>query len=290
MDKRHEYYETMLKMRLMEIKAGNQINTQKNGSYIGVDENRSNMDGMNGYVHSLTGILVYDEDVMQNDVLNKRIRFDAYAIPPQLTNNNMRWKLSMQGTRDKSTFPPEYCGEHFTFNPATNLILWAADYWNNLQEDEMSIRGWYDFTFRLPPAPPGSWEIRLGYIARSWGGVAQIFIDDKIVGIPVSFNIEGNNPTVGWVADADTPDNGVENDKMMRNRGYMKGASSIANLGGTTNRNNIGALRKIIGTFTWQNYDYHYFRAKNLENAYGEFHLDYFEYVPTSYLDEEGID
>jgi uncharacterized surface protein with fasciclin (FAS1) repeats len=290
MDKRYEYYETMLKMRLMEIKAGNKINTLKDGSYIGVDESKSNMDGMNGYAHALTGILLYDEDLMQNDVLNKRLRFDAYAIPPQITNNNLRWKLSMQSGRDKATFPPEYCGEHFTFNPATDLILWAADYWNNLQEDEMSIRGWYDFTFRLPPVPPGSWEIRLGYIARSWGGVAQIFIDDQIVGIPVNFNMEGNDPVIGWVLDADTPDGGIENDKMMRNRGYMKGVSSIVNTGGTTNRNNRGALRKIIGTYTWQDYDYHYFRAKNLESADGEFHLDYFEYVPTSYLDEEGID
>ena len=49
---------------------------------------------MNGFIHSLTDMLVYDETIMQQDVLNKRIRFDAYSIPPQLTNNNIRWKLT----------------------------------------------------------------------------------------------------------------------------------------------------------------------------------------------------
>ena len=291
MDARHEYYETMLHMRLMEIKAGNKINTQKNGSFVGVDENRSNQDGMNGYVHALTNILVYDEDVMQNDVLNKRLRFDAFSIPPQITNNNLRWKLSMAGDRDKATFPPGFCGEHLTFNSATDLILWAANYWTNLQEDEMSFRGWYDFTFRLPPVPPGTWELRIGYSARSWGGITQIFVDEQIIGIPVNFYMVGSDPTIGWIADDDTPDGGIENDKMMRNRGYMKGASSIIRSSdGVTNRNSNGCLRKIIGTYTWQEYDYHYFRAKNISSDSGEFHLDYFEYVPVSYLEEEGID
>ena len=36
MDQRYEYYETMLSKRMLEIKAGNKINTLSDGSYVGV--------------------------------------------------------------------------------------------------------------------------------------------------------------------------------------------------------------------------------------------------------------
>ncbi len=286
-DQRYEYYETMLKMRLIEIKAGNKINTQSNGLYVGVNESLSNLDGMNGYVHALTNVLVYDENIMINDVLNKRLRIDAYAIPPQLTNNNIRWKNLDQPT----TITPDFCGDYFKFNPACKIILWGSEYWDDHQADEISIRGWYDFTLRLPPVPPGTYEIRFGYNAVSWRGIAQLFIDGKISGIPIDLSINGSDPAVGWVADSETPDNGVENDKMMRNRGYMKSGNAIQNWGySTTLRNAKNDLRVIVGTFTFQDYDYHYFRAKNVEREDGEFQLDFIEYVPVSYLDKENRD
>jgi hypothetical protein len=72
----------------------------------------------------------------------------------------------------------------------------------------------------------------------------------------------------------------------------MKGGNAICNsgYGNATNRSSARDLRKIVGTFTFQDYDYHYFRAKNVQHENGEFHLDYFEYVPVSYLDKETID
>ncbi len=290
-DQLHEYYETMLKMRLIEIKAGNKINTQKNGIYVGINEAKSNLDGINGLVHSLTNILVYDENVMVNDVLNKRLRIDAFAIPPALTNNNIRWKLA--GTAaDKVTVAPNFCGEYLKFNDATDIILWASNSWDDHQADEMSFRGWYDFTFRLPPVPPGTYEVRLGYSCRDWGGVTQVFFDGNIIGIPIDFKTNGKDPSIGWIKDSETLDNGVENDKMMRNKGYMKGGKAICNSGwgNASNRDGSGDLRIIIGTFTFQDYGYHYFRAKNIHQDAGEFHCDYFEYVPVSYLDHETVD
>jgi uncharacterized surface protein with fasciclin (FAS1) repeats len=286
MDQRNEYYETMLSKRLIEIKAGNKINTQNNGMFVGVDISKSNLDGMNGYVHALTNVMVYDENVMTSDVLNKRIRMDAYAIPPQLTNNNLRWNLD-----DSRTITPDFCGDYLAFNPACKIILWGSNSWDDYQADEISIRGWYDFTLRLPPVPPGTYEIRFGYNAVPWRGIAQLFIDNQIVGIPVDLSISGSDPTVGWIADNLTNDNGVENDKMMRNRGYMKSGNAIYNSGyNTTLRQAKNDLRVIVGTFTFQNYDYHYFRAKNVEREDGEFQLDYIEYVPVSYIDKENTD
>ena len=276
MDKRYEYYETMLRYRLIEVKAGNKINTQRDGTFVGLDESHSNISGMNGFIHRLTDLLVYDEQVMQQDVLNKRIRFDAYAIPPQLTNNNIRWKLNNLDGFGGFTMSPDYCGDYFRFNDASKFIMWSSDYWTNYQSDEISVRGWYDVTVRMLPVPPGTYEIRLGYSARSWGGIAQLFVDGQIIGIPVSFNYTGEQPQIGWISDEQTTDNGAENDKMMRNRGYMKGPNSVYAINGQkTLRQNVGSLRFIVGTFTFQDYAPHYFRVKNIESELGEFHFDY---------------
>lgn len=290
MDYRYEYYETMLQYRLMEFRAGYRINTLSDGTAVNVIVDESNISGANCFIHSIDKILVYDADRMENDVLNKRLRFDAYGIPPELTNNNVRWQLTgLSGYG--YTIPPGYCGEHLQFNDATKFIMWASEDWTNYQADEMSIRGWYDVTVRIPAIPPGTYEIRLGYCARDWGGIAQVFIDGKIVGIPANFNLVGSDPQIGWVADDQTQDGGVENDKMMRNRGYMKGPESVYKPNyDQTLRQADGALRKIIGTFTFQDYAPHYFRAKNIESENGEFHFDYIEVVPTSYIDLEGKD
>lgn len=290
MDKRYEYYETLLKLRIMEIKSGNKINTQQDGTAVTIDESRSNISGMNGYIHTLNNILVYDEDVMRQDVLNKRIRFDAYSLMPEVTNNNIRWQLPFL-SEGGYTVTSDYCGDHFTFNKDSKVIFWGSENWSDYQADEISIRGWYDFTFRLLPVPPGTYELRIGYSARSWGGIAQLFVDNEIQGIPANFNLVGSTPQIGWVADDKTTDGGVENDKMMRNRGYMKGPNSVINAGWKSNlRDSEGCLRMIINKFSWQDYGAHYFRAKNIELENGEFHLDYFELVPVSYIENEGID
>ncbi len=288
MDKRYEYYETMLENRIMEIKAGNKINTLKSGDCVTVDAARSNISGLNGYIHCLNRILVYDEDNMRNDVLNKRIRVDAYSLMPELTNNNVRWQL-VNGV--SYTMPPSYCGRHLKFNDDTKLIMWGSESWDDHQADEMSFRGWYDFTLRTVPLPPGTYEIRIGYNKTDWRGIAQLFVDGKIAGIPVNLRIDGLDPKIGWVKDDETTDGGIENDKMLRNRGYMKAPNSIINSGYKMNlRDAKNDLRIIVGQYTWQDYAPHYLRAKNVEASDREFHLDYIELVPVSYIENEGID
>ena len=292
--KRHEYYETMLKMRLIEIKApdvgstaGNQINTTRSGQFTGFDPRYTDIEAFNGFIHGLTGILVYDENVMVQDVLHKRLRIDAMAIPSALTNNNIRWK----NTNQPYTITADFCGESFTFNSATKNVLWASRGWDDYQGDEISMNGWYDFTLRLPPIPPGTWEIRFGYNSDLSGhtrGIAQVFFDDQIQGIPVNLDVNGEDPRVGWIADDQTPDDGVENDKMMRNRGYMKSGADIVNESyRNILRHSRADIRIIVGTFTFQEYDYHYFRAKNVEGENKWFHLDFIEMVPVSFLDDE---
>lgn len=289
MSERKEYYETMYKFHLMEIKAGNKINTRKNGVYVGLSEQRSNLYGINGFVHSLTDMLVYDEDVMINDVLNKRIRFDFYNVPPELTNNNIRWQMVDMADAAGFVIPNDFCPEHLYFTDETEITMWASESWTNFEADELKLNGWYDFTLRMLPVPPGSYEIRLGYRQELWRGIAQLFVDGEIQGIPRDLRIAGSDPQVGWV-----PDTGMaldaENDKAMRNRGYMKAPASIWTLQGQqTLREKETCLRIIIGQFNFQDYGAHYLRGKNVYAPSQEFHGDYIEIIPTNLIDTEDI-
>ena len=289
MSERKEYYETMYTYRLMEIKAGNRINMQRNGSYVGLNESKSNLSGVNGFVHSLTSMLVYDEDVMTNDVLNKRIRFDFYNVPPELTNNNIRWQLTGLADASGYVIPNDFCSKHLAFSDETEITMWASEGWTNFEADELMLNGWYDFTLRMLPVPPGSYEIRIGYRQESWRGIAQLFVDNEIQGIPRDLRIAGSDPQVGWIADTGTPTD-AENDKAMRNRGYMKAPASIWTLQGQkTLRDTETCLRIIVGQFNFQEYGAHYLRGKNVYAPDQEFHGDYIEIIPTSLLDTEDI-
>lgn len=289
MSERKEYYETMYKFHLIEIKAGNKINTRRNGIYVGLSEAESNLYGINGFVHSLTDMLVYDEDIMVNDVLNKRIRFDFYNIPPELTNNNIRWQLVDMADASGYVIPNDYCSEYLSFTDDTEITMWASDSWTNFEADELKLNGWYDFTLRMLPVPPGSYEIRLGYRQELWRGIAQLFVDGEIQGIPRDLRIAGSDPQVGWVADTGTATD-AENDKAMRNRGYMKAPASIWTLQGQqTLREKETCLRIIIGQFNFQEYGAHYLRGKNVYAPDQEFHGDYIEIIPTNLIDTEDI-
>lgn len=297
LNKRYEYYETLLKNRLIEVKAGNKINTQKDGTCVRIDEVNSNIDAVNGYIHTLTDMMVYDEDVMRNDVLNKRIRFDFFSCAPAFTNNNIRWKLVGS---PGYTVTSDFCGTdedgmpYFTFNSTSNITLWASDGWTNYQADEMLVSGFFDFRVRMLPVPPGNWEVRVGYRAENWRAISQLYIDGQIAGIPVDMTIgcEANDLNTGWESDESQADNGIENDKLMRNHGYMKAPASVVSkqIGGKSLRTMYQALRIIIGQYNFDDYAPHEFRAKNVEGEGRSFHMDYIEYIPVSLIRNEDRD
>lgn len=290
MNERTEYYETMLTYRLMEIKAGNRINTLSDGRCVGLDEQLSNISAINGFAHSLTSMLVYDENNMVNDVLNKRIRFDFYNVPPELTNNNIRWQLADIQGENGYVIPNDFCSKHLSFSDETEITMWASNGWTNFEADELKLNGWYDFTLRMLPMPPGSYEVRIGYRQESWRGIAQLFVDGEIQGIPRDLRIAGTDPQVGWLPDTDTPADS-ENDKAMRNRGYMKAPASIytPQSGGVSLRAVNTCLRVIVGQFTWQEYGAHTLRGKNVYDPNQEFHGDYIEIIPVSQIEREDI-
>jgi hypothetical protein len=119
-----------------------------------------------------------------------------------------------------------------------------------------------------------------------------MYFDGKPCGIPLNMNIPATNSKIGWIADEQTEDEGLENDKMMHNRGYMKGPNSGFNGGSPTSlRTNSSSMRKVVTTVTFEKMETHTFRAKSVEDSFTrEFQMDYFEFVPLWYLAVEGKD
>lgn len=291
---RVEFYETMFTYRLLKININAALNrSEKNKSdYVAIDDSHSNIQAMNGYIHTLRSMLVYDESKMINDVLNCRIRFDMFNVPPQLTNNGIRWQLSgMSGTAVGYTIPHDFCGKYIQFSQETGITMWASLYWDVFQEDEMKLTGWFDFTLRLLPVPPGNYEVRVGYRPESWRGIAQFFLDGQIQGIPRDQRITGEDPRVGWIADTGGPQD-AENDKAMRNRGYMKAPASMWSNHDACTFRDIATkqpLRMIVGRLDVQEHGEHFLRAKNVYASDREYNGDYIELIPVSLIDTEDI-
>ena len=112
----------------------------------------------------------------------------------------------------------------------------------------------------------------------------QPYIDGKVCSLPIDTRITYNDPMIGWQNDSATLDNGVDLDKQMRNRGYMKGPDSFYtwnyNSGSIlTSRNNHQTLRKIITKIHLTEGE-HWIRFRNLNENCSYFDFDYIELVP----------
>lgn len=277
-----EYFITMCPNTMYEISAGNCINKRSNGSYIGFSEDlsRRNIEALNGLIHEINGVLWYNREV-EDDVLNKRLRFEVASLLPEMENNNLRGV-----GYSKQYFPYQYF-ETMTYVEKTVFQYYGANPdWGNYQGDELNLAGWYDFTLQLPPIPAGSWEVRFGYGAYINRGVAQLYFDKVPCGIPLNMSLLGTNALIGWEADAATDDNGYTNDKAMRNRGYMKGPESISRPAyGQTLRDLVTGVRRILGTFSFDETTTHTMRAKAVES--GEFMYDYIEFIPKGSIENE---
>lgn len=282
-----EFIETMYANHIIRTSKVNNRITLNNGSENAVQiVETGGQTTVNGVYHLLENMLIYTSSV-ENMLQNTRIRFDIVSLFPEFANNNIRgsrgfMKVNNNGG-DRFGFESGYIKD-MTMSKDTRLIYLAGNQgqWANYQSDELMGLGSYDITLRLLPVPPGTYELRFGYSANSLRSVTQIYIDNKPVGIPLDLRILANNPKVGWLMDSNTDDNGVENDKMMRNRGYMKGPNTYY-YAQTLVRNYSGCLRRIIGTFTFTEYSAHTLRFKSvIENPQSQCMMDYFEYVPKS--------
>ena len=250
---------------------------------------------LNGALNVLDNVLIYDENLMRGTVLNCIMRFDASSLFSELTNNSIRWKASNPQSSDGEVFIPHgYCERMKVYSDDTRLFyLSPHTVWDNYQGDEMMTLGLFDFAYRLPPLPEGTYEIRMGYSASTARHMVQVYLDNEVTGLPIDLRILGKDARIGWKdpKELDTEDKKVANEKEMKNRGYLRGPMSFYNREKLRAWETDVCLRAVIATKHLSDRA-HWLRFKNVldtDDGTAQFMHDYFEIVPMSYLRDESI-
>lgn len=308
----YEYIEPMCPNTLIEVKKDRELGQTnilnyitETGQSINIDVDNSDNDATNGVYHEIDGMLVYSRDV-DNELSSKRLRFDAASFFPELTNNNMRGSRYSQNTNSDlyssqslNILLPHGYVDRITSSDQT-VVGYLPGYYKfqDYEGDEIFLNATsgslYDFTVTTPPIPAGTYEVRFGYLSNGKRGVAQLYFDGVPTGVPLNLNTLATDASIGYeTPGSDSSDPyGYENDKMMRNRGYMKGPAcyKVITTGwsyGENARYSEQILRRILGTYTFSEAGNHTFSVKGLSG--GEFMFDYMEFVPTSSLESEDI-
>lgn len=257
-------------------------------------------EALNGIIHTIDRILIYNENEMVGNVLNERMRWDSSSLFPEFTNNGVRWMTSLDG--NNTTYIPQGYSSRLVINNTDTHVYYLRPHSTSLggyasfMGDELLVTGKYDFQYRLPYVPEGDYEIRFGFSQSDARGVCQFYLDKKICGIPVDMrNTKENQTIIGWFDEhADGQEMSEEeiraNDKAMRNRGFMKAPASCHLTDKKESmRDSELAIRKIIGTFRLTAND-HWLRFKDVtENSTGklnQFNQDYLEIVPTRIIND----
>ena len=259
--------------------------------------NNFDQKAINGALHTINKILIYNEDEMAGNVLNERMRWDVSSLFPELTNNGVRWE---DPTTNKTTYIPNGYSNRLVVNGVVDntAVIYlrptgtGLNGYTNYHGDELLAVGRYDFKYRIPHVPAGNYEIRFGYCVSGLRAITQFYYDDKVCGIPVDMKLLGTDPLIGWFDEEGmTKDEILEKDKAMRNHGYMKGPAScmLAAKESKNMRASANAIRMIVGQFNITKGD-HWLRFKNVtENSKSgeswlEFNQDYLEIVPISII------
>ena len=237
---------------------------------------------LNGIYHYIDDVLTYN--VQTRDVVfNDRIRWNIITMSPEFLNADAR------GNTDNQNLLGLKVVDGWDFHGGTpTLCVRERSVWNATYSDAVDLIGQFDISFKLPPVPANTYEIRFAYGAGQDRGVVQIYFGEKgnlqPMGLPIDFRIWGGDPSIGWIAD--NPEDEEANravDKAMHNRGYMKDMDSW-NQGGSNNlRANNGKYRKILTTQTLDPTKEYWVRIKLvLDNPEAELPLNYFEFCPKS--------
>jgi uncharacterized surface protein with fasciclin (FAS1) repeats len=307
----YEYVETLCPNTLIEVKKErltnrtNLFNHVDEASVVQLTSNYDN-DATNGVFHEINRILVYSEAV-NTYMSTKRLRFDAASFFPELTNNDMRGSRWLQNSNSTMyaeqslhyQIPRGYIARIEASEQTVVGYLAGYPRFQNYMADEIFLSAssgkLYDFTITTPPIPAGTYEVRFGYLTNGKRGVAQLYLDGIPAGVPLNLNNSATHVSIGYQAPGSLPVEdpfGFENDKMMRNRGFMKGPASfkVAMTGWTSGENarySSANLRRIMGTYEFREAGHHKLMVKGLSG--GEFMFDYLEFVPTSAIENEDI-
>jgi hypothetical protein len=238
---------------------------------------------LNGILHPIDKILIYNEDEMVGNILNERMRFDLAALIPELQCNKVRYYSPTKSGYSLYYIPENY-SKNLKFHQSRPLLYSAGSQYLGLYfgDSFCAVQG-FDGSFKLPNVPPRTYEIRIALNI----GVLQMYIDNKVTGIPIEFyDPESEKEKIGYVYDELTDDNGVENDKQMRNRGWMKAPDSylVCTINGIIPaRNSSSHVRRII-TSCYLSEGEHWLRIRKISDKWlqsvSSSGYDYIELVP----------
>ena len=270
----------------------------------------------NGVYHYIDDIVAYDYNT-QSVVLNERIRLDCSTLSPdfmtRLTDgetarghsslnpsNNGRYGRGGQGAIAANN--TDHCVgfkagfvRNFEYNDNTHLHVRVRvlGYWS-YQGDEVTVKGPFDITVRLPSLPEGTYEVRMmtcvGFNSR---GIMQAYIDGVPQGIPFDMR-PGGETLFGYQNDDALGDDDAITafDKSIHNLGWMKGPNCYASgekdsFSGVTFRNQNNTIRKVLGTFYTDGKSDHYLRLQQKMESGGEMNFDFIELCPSSVYNNE---
>lgn len=169
----------------------------------------------------------------------------------------------------------------------------SDDRYQDYQGDEIFLDGLYDFEITTPAVPAGTYEVRFGYLCNGDRGKAQLYFDGVPCGIPLDLNKFPSDPSIGYVrpgTDYSDPE-GYDNDRSMKNRGFMKGPAIFQQVKEDWYQLNARTggvcLRRILGTYTFEKDGTHKLKAKAARS--GAFMFDYIEFVPLEEVEKEDI-
>jgi uncharacterized surface protein with fasciclin (FAS1) repeats len=337
----HDYYETMLPHTLLKVwephdvgtgktlllnryqtynTLTNEVGTQGTNHELirkGITVNRQgSLAAYNGYVHSIDGMLVYDETV-HTGVLNERMRFNCTTLFPELITNGYRYWTGGDGN-----IPAGYdsgrMGIANDFFDNIELydegVCFAYALHSNMrcyQSDQLQVWGRFDFAFKLPPVPSGLYEIRIIYPPLSYGGFMQYYIGNsrniqsmEPLGIPYDYTIDATDPRIGWTTtvgdEPEEDDKGIASDVAMHNRGYMRAPYSFCGHSsdtGWSETNNCRVepgygtmvIRSVLGRVQLSQGGEHWLRIKTLDpdNTQLLTGIDFIEVVPVGVVDND---
>ncbi|MBQ5663130.1 MAG: hypothetical protein IIV19_01730 [Bacteroidaceae bacterium] len=131
--------------------------------------------------------------------------------------------------------------------------------------------------------PPRVYEVRLGFSPNEtwYNQDVQTYID----GTPAGTAIDTHGKNTGRVEDDETFDDGVENDKLMRNLGWMKAPLVFNSYGDILARHDKSSIRKII-TRRYFGSGRHKIRFRLLGQLSDKVAFDYLEFVPLHIIND----
>lgn len=274
----------------------------------------SSIEATNGWIHSIRnldyqnptykGLLVYDRSVVR-EVLHERMRVNCTSLFPELITNGLRFDCPGNGNR--MGLPKDYF-DNIVLNQNEICFCYCTHgAWRAWQSDQLQFWGSFDFSFKLPPVPTGTYEIRVIYAPMSYGAFVQYYIGPsrsvatmRALGIPMDMTIEPTDPRIGWTNPEEEDDRGIATDIALHNRNYMRAPYSISTVSNDGRRPTTWTLetsgrveggstvRQVLGREELKQGDENWMRIKLLSKKNTvPASIDFIELIPVDVVDNQ---